>query len=175
MGLSPVAETTGDIHSYGFRVKRSTADAMSQIFKTLAGKHRAEWILEVDIRKCFDNIDHEWLLNSIPIEKKILQKWLTGYIEKQMFCSTKWGTPQGGIISPTLANMALDGLEELLKEYFGSKDSKKRKKSGVHIIRYADDFIITGKTKEILELQIMPLLEKFLLERGLAISKKKLL
>lgn len=98
MGLSPVAETIGDIHSYGFRVKRSAADAMSQIFKTLAGKNRAEWILEVDIRKCFDEIDHEWLLNSIPMEKKILQKWLkAGYIENQVFCSTKWGTPQGGL------------------------------------------------------------------------------
>jgi RNA-directed DNA polymerase len=174
MGLSPVAETIGDIHSYGFRVKRSAADAMSQIFKTLAGKNRAEWILEVDIRKCFDEIDHEWLLNSIPMEKKILQKWLkAGYIEKQVFCSTKWGTPQGGIISPTLANMTLDGLEDLLKDRFGSKDSSKRKKSGVHLIRYADDFIITGKTKEILELEIIPLLEKFLSVRGLVMSKKK--
>src|SRR5690606_15075085 len=141
MGLSPVAETTGDNHSYGFRVGRSTADAMSQIFKTLAGKDRAEWILEVDIRKCFDEIDHNWLLDSIPMEKNILRKWLkSGYIEKQMFCPTKWGTPQGGIISPTLANMTLDGLEGILTKAFGQKDSKKRKKSGVHLIRYADDF-----------------------------------
>lgn len=174
MGISPVAEATGDIHSYGFRVKRSTADAMSQIFKTLAGRNRAEWILEVDIRKCFDEIDHEWLLNSTPMEKKILHKWLkAGYIEKQAFCSTKWGTPQGGIISPTLANMALDGLEDLLKDHFGSKGSQKRKKSGVHLIRYADDFIVTGKNKEILELQVTPLLKKFLSKRGLVMSKKK--
>jgi len=69
--------------------------------------------------------------------------------------------------------MTLDGLEDLLKKHFGSKDNKKRKKSGVHLIRYADDFIITSKTKEILELQIMPLLKEFLSERGLALSKKK--
>lgn len=174
MGLSPVAETTGDIHSYGFRAKRSAADAMSQIFITLAGKNRAEWILEVDIKKCFDEIDHDWLVNSIPMERKILQKWLkVGYIEKQAFYPTKWGTPQGGIISPTLANMTLDGLENLLVENFGPKDSKKRKKNSVHLIRYADDFIITSKSKEILELEIKPLLEKFLSERGLSLSKKK--
>lgn len=174
MGLSPIAETTGDIHSYGFRVGRSTADAMSQIFITLAGRNRAEWILEVDIRKCFDEIDHNWLINSIPMEKTILQKWLkSGYIEKQIFCSTKWGTPQGGIISPTLANITLDGLENILTDQFGQKDSKKRKASGVHMIRYADDFVITGKTKEILELQVLPMLEIFLKERGLSISAKK--
>jgi len=174
MGLAPVAETTGDNHSYGFRVGRSTADAMSQIFKTLAGKDRAEWILEVDIRKCFDEIDHSWLLDSIPMEKNILRKWLkAGYIEKQMFCSTKWGTPQGGIISPTLANMTLDGLEGILTKAFGQKGSKKRKKSGVHLIRYADDFVITGKTKEVLELQILPLLKEFMAKRGLTLSEKK--
>ena len=174
MGLSPVAETTGDMHSYGFRVGRSTADAMSQIFKTLAGRNRAEWILEVDIRKCFDEIDHNWLINSIPMEKNILQKWLkSGYIEKQMFCPTKWGTPQGGIVSPTLANMTLDGLEDILTDRFGPKDSKKRKASGVHMIRYADDFVITGKAKETLELEVLPMLEGFLKERGLFISTKK--
>lgn len=174
MGLTPVAETTGDIHSYGFRAYRSTADALSQIFKTLAGKNRAEWILEVDIRKCFDEIDHNWLLNNIPMERSILRKWLeSGYIEKQMFCSTKWGTPQGGIISPTLANMALDGLEDVITKQFGSKGEYKRKKSGVHLIRYADDFVITGKDKEVLELQMLPLLKDFLAARGLTVSSEK--
>ncbi|WP_341790188.1 group II intron reverse transcriptase/maturase [Rickettsia endosymbiont of Polydrusus tereticollis] len=174
MGLSPVAETTGDNHSYGFRMHRSTADAISQIFLTLAGRNRAEWILEVDVRKCFDEIDHNWLLSNIPMETRILKKWLkSGYIEKQMFCSTKWGTPQGGIISPTLANMTLDGLESVIIRQFGQKDGKKRKKSGVHLIRYADDFIITGKTKEILELQMLPLLQEFLETRGLTLSPKK--
>lgn len=174
MGLTPVAETTGDIHSYGFRAYRSTADAVSQIFKTLAGKNRAEWILEVDIRKCFDEIDHNWLLNNIPMERSILRKWLeSGYIEKQMFCSTKWGTPQGGIISSTLANMALDGLEDVITKQFGSKGEKRRKKSGVHLIRYADDFVITGKDKEVLELQMLPLLKDFLAARGLTVSSEK--
>ena len=174
MGLSPIAETTGDKHSYGFRTHRSTADANSQIFKTLAGKNRSEWVLEVDVRKCFEEIDHNWLLNSIPMEKKVLKKWLeSGYIEKQMFCSTKWGTPQGGIISPTLANMTLDGIEEVIIRQFGRKGDKKRKKSGVHLIRYADDLVITGKSKEILELQMLPLLKEFLAARGLTLSPQK--
>ncbi|MGI2298274.1 group II intron reverse transcriptase/maturase [Candidatus Cardinium hertigii] len=174
MGLAPVAETTGDNHSYGFRVGRSTADAMSQIFKTLAGKNRAEWILEVDVRKCFDEIDHNWLLNNIPMETRILEKWLkSGYIEKQMFCSTKWGTPQGGIISPTLANMTLDGIEAIISKQFGKKGDKPRKKSGVYLIRYADDLVITGKSKEILEIQVLPLLKEFLETRGLNLASKK--
>ncbi|OYZ36816.1 MAG: reverse transcriptase [Alphaproteobacteria bacterium 16-39-46] len=98
MGLEPVAETTGDHHSYGFRSYRSAADANSQIFKTLAGRDRSQWVLEADIRKCFDEIDHNWLMNSIPIEKGILRKWLKcGFMEKQMRYPTKAGTPQGGL------------------------------------------------------------------------------
>jgi RNA-directed DNA polymerase len=174
MGLCPVAETTGDIHSYGFRVGRSTADAISQIFTTLANKNRATWILEVDIKQCFDHIDHTWLLDSIPMEKTILGKWLkAGYIEKQMFYPTQGGTPQGGIISPTLANMALDGLENVLADKFGPKNSYRRSKSGVHLIRYADDMVIIGRTKETLTLEVLPLLEEFLAKRGLALSSKK--
>ncbi|WP_343033078.1 reverse transcriptase domain-containing protein, partial [Wolbachia endosymbiont of Atemnus politus] len=89
MSLDPVAETIGDIHSYGFRKHRSAADAISQIHKTLAGRNRSQWILEADIKKCFDEIDHCWLESSIPIEKNVLSKWLkSGFIEKQMFRST---------------------------------------------------------------------------------------
>lgn len=108
------------------------------------------------------------------MERSILRKWLeSGYVEKQMFCSTKWGTPQGGIISPTLANMTLDGLEDVITKQFGPKGEKKRKKSGVHLIRYADDFVITGKDKELLELQMLPLLKNFLAARGLTVSSEK--
>ena len=174
MGLSPVAETTGDIHSYGFRPYRCAADAISQIFIVLARKDAPQWILEADIEKCFDKIDHNWLVNSIPVEKSILKKWLkSGFMDSKMFYPTKTGTPQGGIISPVLANMALDGLETVLTKQFGNKGTKKRKKSGVHLIRYADDFIITGKTKEILEIQVKPIVEDFLFQRGLTLSAEK--
>jgi len=173
-GLEPVAETTGDHHSYGFRAYRSAADAISQVFLTLANRKAPKWILEGDITKCFDEIDHSWMLRTTPIEKCILQKWLkSGYIEKKKLFPTNAGTPQGGIISPALANMTLDGLEEALAKRFGSKGSKKRKTSGVHIIRYADDFVVSGKTKAILETEVKPIIEEFLSHRGLTLSTKK--
>jgi RNA-directed DNA polymerase len=98
MGLEPIAETIGDHHSYGFRPHRSAADAIEQVFKTLATRASSQWILEADIEKCFDKIDHNWLINSIPMEKGILQKWLKcGFMEKQSLYPTKAGTPQGSL------------------------------------------------------------------------------
>ncbi|OUR97528.1 hypothetical protein A9Q81_12650 [Gammaproteobacteria bacterium 42_54_T18] len=111
-GLKPIAETTGDKHSYGFREKRSLHDASKQGFIILAQKIFAQWILEADIKACFDRISHEWLLKNIPLPKRILGQWLkSGFIEGEHFLETEDGTPQGGIISPILCNMALDGLE----------------------------------------------------------------
>ena len=174
MGLSPVAETTGDAHSYGFRTYRSAADAIGQIFILMANRHASQWILEGDIRKCFDEIDHNWLLGSIPMEKDILKKWLkSGFMERKTLYPTRTGTPQGGIASPVLANMALDGIEEIITQSFGKKGSQKRKKSGVHLIRYADDFIITGKSQEILEIKVKPLITNFLRQKGLTLSAEK--
>jgi RNA-directed DNA polymerase len=118
MALDPVAETRADVHSYGFRKGRSTADAIGQCFNMLAGRRHASWILEADIRGCFDNISHDWLLQNIPIDKRILRGWLkSGLLERGAFSATEAGTPQGGIISPVLANMALDGLEAALHAY----------------------------------------------------------
>ncbi|WP_264707109.1 MULTISPECIES: group II intron reverse transcriptase/maturase [unclassified Wolbachia] len=174
MGLDPVAETIGDTHSYGFRVHRSAADAVSQIFITLARRDAPQWILEGDIKKCFDEIDHHWLKNSIPMEKSILNKWLrSGFVERRMLHPTIAGTPQGGIISPVLANLTLDGLDDVFNKHFGKKGTKKRKKYGVHMIRYADDFIVTGKSKEILETKVKRLVEDFLSQRGLSLSAGK--
>jgi len=119
LALHPVAETTADPNSYGFRPGRSAADAIEQCFCTLAKQNSPQWILEGDIAGCFDAISHEWLLAHIPMDKTILKKWLkAGYMDRQVFHSTEAGTPQGGIISPVLANMALDGLEKLLAGLF---------------------------------------------------------
>jgi RNA-directed DNA polymerase len=167
--LEPVAETTGDPNSYGFRRERSTADAIEQCYKVLARKTNGCWIIEADIQSCFDQISHEWLLQNIPMDKNILQKWLTsGYMEKQIFHKTESGTPQGGIASPVLANMALDGLEKRLKERFPVAKGAK-----VNFVRYADDFVISGNTKEIIEEEVRPLVEDFLKERGLKLSQEK--
>jgi RNA-directed DNA polymerase len=171
--LEPVAETTADPNSYGFRRERSPADAIEQCFTTLAWQRSATWVLEGDIRACFDEISHEWLLTNIPLETGILRKWLkAGYIEKEVFHPTEAGTPQGGVISPVLANMALDGLEKLLRTRF-SKSTKRGKGTKVNVIRFADDFIVTGSSPELLEQEIKPLVVQFLRERGLTLSKEK--
>lgn len=173
LALEPVAETTADRHSYGFRRERSTADAISQCFVTLADRRRAEWILEADIKKCFDNINHDWLIANIPMDKAILKKWLkSGFIESGKFNPTEEGTPQGGIISPLLANIALDGLDKVLKSKF-SKISPSKPFSKVNYIRYCDDFIITGRSKELLEQEVKPIVEDFLRTRGLSLSTEK--
>ena len=148
LALEPVAETTADPNSYGFRPARSTADAIGQCFNLLAKANAVEWILEGDIRGCFDNISHEWLLKNIPMDREILRKWLkAGFVDENTFFATEDGTPQGGIISPVLANMALDGLEETLRTRFGRRGSKK---SGhrVHVVRYADDCAPRRRWKE---------------------------
>jgi RNA-directed DNA polymerase len=172
LALEPIAETTGDPNSYGFRQGRSTADALEQCFKTLNGQRSATWILEGDITSCFDRMSHTWLLAHIPMEKAMLHKWLkAGFLEQHVLSPTEAGTPQGGIISPVLANMALDGLERILRKAFP------RSHTGpsplVNFVRYADDFIITGRSKAQLETEVKPLVERFLRERGLELSPEK--
>jgi RNA-directed DNA polymerase len=172
LALDPIAETTGDPNSYGFRKERSTADAIEQCFKVLRMKTSAQWILEGDIKSCFDRISHDWLMAHIPMEKVILAKWLNaGFIDKYVFFPTQAGTPQGGICSPVLANLALDGLESALKAAFPKP--RRGQAPLVNFVRYADDFIITGRTRELLEERVKPFLIDFLSQRGLELSEEK--
>jgi len=176
LALDPVAETTADKNSYGFRQQRSCADAIQQCFNALTNAS-TQWILEGDIRSCFDRISHDWLVAHVPMDRAILQKWLkSGYMDKHVFHETTEGTPQGGIVSPTLANMALDGLERVLKEKYPSRKPLKsldNKNPSVNFIRYADDFIVTGRSKDLLEREVKPLIEQLLRERGLELSPTK--
>jgi RNA-directed DNA polymerase len=173
LALDPLAETTADPNSYGFRKERCCADAIEQCHIVLSNRNAAQWILEGDIKSCFDQISHEWLLANVPMDKIILRKWLqAGYMDKHVFYETEAGTPQGGIISPVLANLALDGLEKQLREQYPAATAKSRK-AQVNLVRYADDFIITGRTKELLEEEIKPLVEEFMRERGLELSPEK--
>ena len=150
MALDPVAETTADPNSYGFRPHRRCADAIKQCYIILARKQSPTWILEGDIKACFDEISHEWILDNILLDKQILEKWLkAGYIEEKTVYPTPKGTPQGGIISPTIANMVLDGLEAAAKASAPHGEGNISPK--IHVIRYADDFIITGDSKDLLE------------------------
>lgn len=175
LALEPIAETTADTRSYGFRKERSAHDAIERCFTILAPKRSAQWILEGDIKACFDTISHNWLLANIPMEKEILRKWLeAGYMEQGQLFPTIEGTPQGGIASPVLANMALDGLEALLRKTF-PKSHHKHVNRKVNLVRYADDFIITGCSREFLENEVKPVVEAFLQERGLQLSQEKTL
>lgn len=178
LALDPVSETTADRNSFGFRKGRSTHDACEQIFNVLARKSSPKWVLEGDIKGCFDNISHEWLLENIPIDKSILKQFLkAGFIFKQELFPTEEGTPQGGVISPILANMTLDGMQRVLAEHFdlspkGEVSAYFHSKSKVNLVRYADDFIITANTKEKAE-EAKLVIQSFLKERGLELSEEK--
>src|SRR5258708_38120520 len=178
LALDPVAETTADPNSYGFRPARSTADAIEQCFKLLSRrKVSPTWVLEGDIKGCFDHISHPWMLSHLPTDRDVLRKWLAaGYLEKGKRFPTEAGTPQGGVISPVLANMTLDGLEALLLRTFPRKDlgrGRGKYNPKVHLVRYADDFVITGTSREVLEQEVRPVVERFLAERGLQLSPDK--
>ncbi|WP_245232849.1 reverse transcriptase domain-containing protein, partial [Thiorhodococcus minor] len=135
LALDPVSETLADACSYGFRKERGAQDAIAGCFLALCRRHSAEWILEGDIRACFDELSHPWLLEQIPADQGKLRGWLNaGFMERGVFHPTTAGTPQGGILSPTAANMALDGLEARLKARF-------RGHHKVNLIRYADDCV----------------------------------
>lgn len=167
LALAPVSETLADRNSYGFREGRSCADAIAAAFNALSKPNSATWILEGDIKGCFDNISHEWMINNIAVDKVILAKWLkAGYVDKGIIYPSKKGTPQGGIISPVFSNMVLDGLEKVVHDAVP-------RRSRVNYVRYADDFIITGKSKRILEENVKPVVEQFLKERGLELSSEK--
>lgn len=171
LALAPIAETTGDPNSYGFRIERSTADAMGQLFVCLSKKVSAQWVLEADIKGCFDHINHDWLITNVPTDKVVLRKWLkAGVIHKGQLQATDAGTPQGGIVSPSLANLVLDGLESQLKQHLGVTKAKKLK---INVVRYADDFVITGTSREVLETEVRPWVEQFLAVRGLQLSLEK--
>jgi len=160
--LEPCWETRFESHSYGFRPGRSAHDAIEQCFRRLNSHCKDIWILDADIKAAFDNICHDFILQrlgSVP-GRGLIRKWLkAGYVESEMFNATTSGVPQGGVISPLLANIAMDGIQLLLPKKLG-------------FIRYADDFIITAKSKEQLQ-AILPLLEKFLSERGLCLNTEK--
>ena len=168
LALKPIAETVADRNSYGFREGRSCADAIGQCFCALAKSYAPVWVLEGDIKSCFDRISHRWLLANIPMDAGILRRWLdAGYWEKGRLFPTKKGTPQGGIISPVLANLTLDGMEKAIRSRI------KIRRDQVNFIRYADDFIVTARTKETLEQIVKPAVVAFLAERGLELSEQK--
>jgi len=167
--LEPEWEAMFEPNSYGFRPGRSCHDAIGQCFNKIgfnkAGGHT--WVLEADIQGFFDNIAHESILEQISNfpKRDLIKGWLkAGFVLDGKFNPTKTGTPQGGVISPLLANIGLHGLENFIK----STNAK------LGVVRYADDFIITARDKESLE-QIQIQIQQWLLDRGLKFSFEKTL
>lgn len=179
LALEPVAEATGDRHSFGFRTGRSPQDVCANLFNVIGKERSPRWVLEGDIRGCFDHISHEWLLANVPMDKRVLGQFLkAGYMETGSWHETEEGTPQGGIISPILANMALDGIDAALDEKYhcrnGHPSHRMANANKVNFARYADDFVVTAATEE-RAIEIKGLIASFLKERGLELSEKKTL
>jgi RNA-directed DNA polymerase len=180
LALEPIAEAMGDRTSCGFRKFRSAHDACQQVFFCMCRESAPQWVLEGDIKGCFDNISHQWLIDNIPMDKSILKQFLkAGYVFERQLFPTEAGTPQGGIISPILANMTLDGIEKLLADKYHKGNSGKinnyhAAKHKVNFVRYADDFIVTAKTEEIAK-EVKDLIKDFLKDRGLELSDEKTL
>ncbi len=167
--LSPIAETLADHNSYGFRPKRRCADALEQCFKVLRHEGSGTWIYEGDIAGFFDNIAFSWMEENIPMDRRLLSKWLrSGFMEEDKYYPTTAGVPQGGLISPVIGNMTLDGLEALVR---GESEQFRRKRK-INFVRYADDFVGVADNREELE-QLTPEIEAFLSERGVSLSKEK--
>jgi RNA-directed DNA polymerase len=172
--IEPKWEAEFETCNYGFRPAQSAHDAIEDIFRCLSQKPK--WILDADIRGCFDNIDHQMLINKMetPEQKRMIKQWLeAGVMESGEFSPSEVGTPQGGIISPLLANIALDGMEKHLYNQLKEKYLVKDIRNGqVRVIRYADDFVVMHKDKEvIIDAQII--IAKWLKKRGLALSEEK--
>lgn len=174
LALDPIAETTADRRSFGFRKGRCCQDACEHLFQLLSRRNAAQWILEGDIKGCFDHISHQWLLENIPMDKSVLKQFLKGgFIYSKQLFPTEEGTPQGGIISPILANMTLDGMEALLDREF-HRTQKEMFKNKVNLVRYADDFVVTAADRLTAE-RAKEVIRNFLKTRGLTLSEEKTL
>lgn len=160
--LEPSWEARFEANSYGFRPGRSCHDAIVQCWHRLKGRSTHRWILDADVKAAFDMISHDFILQTIGKVpgRELIKQWLkAGYVEKEILHATTSGVPQGGIISPLLSNIALNGMEELCHGQFG-------------FIRYADDFVITARRKEDLE-RFVPSIEEWLKLRGLILNAEK--
>lgn len=180
MCLDPIIEEMSDTYSFGFRKYRNTGNAIQRIRTILDKPTGPKWVWDVDIEKCFDKISHEFLekeTKSITCPKayEFILKWLKApIIDKGIKTFPSEGTPQGGILSPLLCNIALNGLENAVRDGLPSPNSREgRKLSGSWVIRYADDFIVTSSCKEKLVKKHIPRVIFFLSKRGLNISEKK--
>ncbi|MCU5131811.1 group II intron reverse transcriptase/maturase [Bacillus cereus] len=181
LALEPQWEYRFESISYGFRPKRSTHDAVDVIFRKIDTKSKKKWIFEGDFKGCFDNLNHDYILEQLSDfpAKDTIAKWLkSGFVDNGVFNETEAGTPQGGIVSPLLANIALHGMEEEIGVKYRSKTEKKTGKvfhevfDTKTVVRYADDFVILCETKEEAE-SMYEKLKSYLEKRGLELAPEK--
>ncbi|MGK7902756.1 MAG: group II intron reverse transcriptase/maturase [Hormoscilla sp.] len=171
LALEPEWEAYMEPNSYGFRPGRGCHDAIAAIFDSI--KQKSKWVLDADIAKCFDRIDHLALLkklNTSPIFRRQIRAWLkAGVIDAGQFHYTDKGTPQGGVISPLLANIALHGLEERVKDIAGKARDKRK---ALTVVRYADDFVILHENRDIIE-KAQTVVAEWLGDVGLELKPEK--
>lgn len=175
--LEPEWEAKFEPNSYGFRPGRGAHDAIEAIFNQI--RYKDKYVLDADIAKCFDKINHQKLLtklNTFPKLRRQVRAWLKAdicdYVKHEKTPSHE-GTPQGGVLSPLLANVALHGMEERIKEYAATwKGSKDVNKKSLSLIRYADDFVIIHKDLEVIK-QCQKIISDWLAEYDLEIKPEK--
>jgi RNA-directed DNA polymerase len=171
--IEPIMEALFEGISYGFRPGYSVHDAIELIYRNVC--KTAKWILDADIKGCFDNIAHQFLLNQLDVGtciRGLIKQWLkAGIMDGNEYLNAEQGTPQGGVISPLLANIALDGMESYLKEYIKEKYNKTTARR-LRVVRYADDFVVIHEKKSVIE-DCQEGLKEWLLLRGLSLSEEK--
>lgn len=173
--LEPEWEALFEPNSYGFRPGRRPQDAVKQVKYCI--QQKAKYVLDADIAKCFDRIDHTALLQKLGIKGKVRQQikaWLkSGVTDQKAFTATSEGTPQGGVISPLLANIALHGMENRLIEFVETLPGKKNSnRQSLGIIRYADDFVILHKDKAVVQ-RCREIISEWLSGVGLELKPEK--
>ncbi|MGQ4650484.1 group II intron reverse transcriptase/maturase [Lyngbya aestuarii] len=182
LALEPEWEAQFEPNSYGFRPGRSAHDAIKATWDNVV--HKPKYVLDADIAKCFDKINHSVLLkkvNTFPKLRRQIKAWLkAGVMENTQFSETEEGTPQGGVISPLLANIALHGMEEMLNQYIetvplrsgGRVISKEQKRKTLAVIRYADDFVVIHPELKVVQ-ECQEKIAKWLAEIGLELKPSK--
>jgi RNA-directed DNA polymerase len=184
LALEPEWEARFEPNSYGFRPGRSCQDAIGAIFNAI--RYKQKYVLDADIAKCFDRIDHETLLiklNTFPLIRRQIKAWLgAGVMDGEQLFPTLEGTPQGGVISPLLANIALHGMENRIKEFAKTLDIKKSKGKGqvswqqkcrsLTLIRYADDFVILHEDLTVVQ-KCKEIISEWLKSMGLELKPNK--
>src|ERR1019366_508333 len=170
--LEPSWEARFEGTSYGFRPGRSPQDAIGRVYQLSLPTRRKKWVVDADIEGAFDNIDHGHLLKTIgPAPgRELIRRWLqAGYVDRGVFHPTNAGTPQGGVISPLLANIALHGLEDAMGVTHNNRGEICSKRA---VVKYADDLVVFCESRED-ALAAIDDLRVWLAERGLKLSREK--